>query len=318
MPVKPHAARQPSTLAPPPGPVTESIPQLLCPGCGYDLRFLSSDRCPECGLAIDRTASAQSRLPWSHRQQLGPVRAFWRTVRLAVARPDRVGAEVSRPVSADDARRFRRLTVLIAFVPLAAFACSAYLASLGAGLDPAPLEFLALPGRPMFSGPAHVAFGWVLEFLAAASCVLALWLFLMAATGVSGYFFHPARLGVVQQNRAVALSQYGCAALAFTPVTVALAAAAVIVQAVTPAASPLADRIRSALSNAAVTMMLAQGVSCYLSTLFLLRFTTHCGTARLLTAAVALPACWGLLGALILAGIPLAVGFVALVILSFV
>src|SRR4051812_12709994 len=44
---------------------------LHCPQCGYNLRGIDSDVCPECGLAIDRVAFAQSQLPWSHRRRIG-------------------------------------------------------------------------------------------------------------------------------------------------------------------------------------------------------------------------------------------------------
>src|SRR4051812_29675363 len=45
---------------------------LFCLGCGYDLRGLSGDtaRCPECGLAIDRTVGGASRIPWAHRARI--------------------------------------------------------------------------------------------------------------------------------------------------------------------------------------------------------------------------------------------------------
>src|SRR5262249_31894858 len=35
---------------------TEDDDAPLCPSCGYDLRAATNDRCPECGLVVDRQA----------------------------------------------------------------------------------------------------------------------------------------------------------------------------------------------------------------------------------------------------------------------
>src|SRR4051794_24344153 len=86
----------------------------LCPGCGYDLQGIASDRCPECGLVIDRTGPPPARIPWQQRGHLGRATAWWRTVRLATFAPSRLAAEVTRRVSYPDALRFRLLTSAIA------------------------------------------------------------------------------------------------------------------------------------------------------------------------------------------------------------
>src|SRR5205823_2812668 len=44
--------------------------------------------------------------------------------------------------------------------------------------------------------------------------LIGLLLFFILLTGVGSYFFHPRRLAVLRQNRAVALSYYACAPLA--------------------------------------------------------------------------------------------------------
>jgi hypothetical protein len=56
----------------------------FCVGCGYNLRGLISDRCPECGLKLDEAAAAP--IPWEGRRHLGAFRAFWRTVMQAMFR----------------------------------------------------------------------------------------------------------------------------------------------------------------------------------------------------------------------------------------
>ncbi len=48
---------------------------------------------------------------------MGVIRAFVRTVRIAVFHPDRIAADVGRPVSLSDARLFRHLVVMLVYVP---------------------------------------------------------------------------------------------------------------------------------------------------------------------------------------------------------
>src|SRR5690349_18858272 len=87
---------------------TESVEaesDLYCAQCGYHLRGITSDRCPECGLPIDHELT--SRIPWVYRRHIGRVRAYLRTVRLATLNAKLLAAEVARPVSYSDAQRFR-------------------------------------------------------------------------------------------------------------------------------------------------------------------------------------------------------------------
>src|SRR5258706_15900939 len=62
---------------------------VYCPHCAYNLRGVASSQCPECGQTVDRTILAQSILPWAQRKRLGWIRAYWRTVWLAVVRSKR-------------------------------------------------------------------------------------------------------------------------------------------------------------------------------------------------------------------------------------
>src|SRR5207248_9544707 len=137
-----------------------------------------------------------------------------RTVWLAPIDPTVIAHDVQRPVSLADALSFRNLTVWIAFVPIA-LAASVW--------------FIFLWGR--FTGwssnltnpaaPAVAKLAWVLDWLFLPVVLLALFLFLKAIAGVQSYFFHPSWLPVVRQNRAVALSYYACAPLAWTPISLA-------------------------------------------------------------------------------------------------
>jgi hypothetical protein len=106
-----HATPAPSTVFDPAAPVPEEY-DLFCHACGYSLLGLVGDRCPECGRAVETGGLPYARIPWLHRKRIGFWTAYWRTVRHVVFRPRSFAAEMCRPVriSADDAKRFRRLS----------------------------------------------------------------------------------------------------------------------------------------------------------------------------------------------------------------
>ena len=92
--------------------------ELLCPTCDYRLRGLLSDRCPECGTPFDRTGSMLLRslgriAGESERDERFCERCGWRSSICGV-----LAGDVARPVSLADARRFRHIVVLLAYVPL--------------------------------------------------------------------------------------------------------------------------------------------------------------------------------------------------------
>jgi hypothetical protein len=107
--------------APVPAPAFDAsapVPQeydAFCENCGYSLLGLSGDRCPECGRQYDPLALPFARIPWLHRRRIGRWSAYWQTVRQATFRPQHFAVELCRPVriSADDARRFRRISIHI-------------------------------------------------------------------------------------------------------------------------------------------------------------------------------------------------------------
>src|SRR5688572_21051733 len=99
---------------------------LFCPTCGYNLRGIESDRCPECGREIDRSTLAVSKIPWVHRQEIGGVRAYFKTLVMATFRPRRIGEEAVRPVNYRDAQRFRWTTVAVVYLPLLVMAVALY------------------------------------------------------------------------------------------------------------------------------------------------------------------------------------------------
>ncbi len=83
----------------------------ICPACDYNLRGLTSDRCPECGRDVTAVLQGQPAIPWLERDRLGLLTAYWRTVWLVTFRPRRLSRMIANPGSERDARRFRAMTL---------------------------------------------------------------------------------------------------------------------------------------------------------------------------------------------------------------
>ena len=137
-------------------------------------------------------------IPWAHRRRLGWWRAYWRTVNRVTWRGKRLFRDLPQYVDYHEAQRFRWITLAIfAFTALVVWGCYA----------------IAEPERMLTWGPDT----W-LELLAVATGLLAL----IALTGLPSYLCHPRRLPVAEQNRAIALSYYACAPLAWVSVALVL------------------------------------------------------------------------------------------------
>ena len=94
------------------------ILEFYCPECGYNLHGIQSNRCPECGQEVDRSATTTSRIPWTHRHEIGRVKAWRRTVWMATFRQAELARCVAAPVPYSDARRFWLVNVAIALCAL--------------------------------------------------------------------------------------------------------------------------------------------------------------------------------------------------------
>ena len=175
---------------------------VYCPDCGYDLRSSTSDRCPECGFALDVLRTRESLIPWSHRQQLGWFGAYWKTVWQVARRPKKFSLEMLRQVSYADSQSFRWVTLLHAYLPILAASIAWLAVKCVTGRGGSGTVFIF----------AHVQFS-------------ALWL-LVLLPGAGSYGFQLPGLSVDHQNRAIALSYYAWTPLAFMPLVVALATVA--------------------------------------------------------------------------------------------
>jgi hypothetical protein len=198
--------------------VSPSAESFYCFNCGYDLRGISSERCPECGMTIDWTAFA-SPISWEYRDRLGRVRAFFRTLVLATFSPKKIAAASVGPVDYRSAQRFRWIVVLLASLPLIGCLIGSIWKSGGTGFlsatDPSLLDGL-------FSTPIGLATPrpfWQFKFLWSAGATLlpimplGILLTIYLCTGIGGICFASRSLPPARQKRAVAISRYACAAL---------------------------------------------------------------------------------------------------------
>jgi len=313
-PVAPQAVSRSLAEAAPAGAVGEDASP-RCPGCNYDLRALAGDRCPECGTVIDRTALAVRQIPWVLRRNIGYFRAYLTTAWRMFRHPRLIAANMERPVCLSDARRFQNITILLALVPLLALGFWAYYTQVYVW-GPVPSGWW-LPANA--SGPSLPTFGstlgGALEALGVAFAGFCLWLFLKAATGVASYFFHPRSLSITQQNRAIALSYYACAPLAWTPILFAVGAGGA--WALPRYYDASAIIVIWAVWKTVLLVILGTIVLGWCRcTLVLLRETTRCSRARVITLGACLPLMWGVLAVLTLGLLPVAYACVAIVIVS--
>ena len=259
--------------------------ELFCTECGYDLRGNGSERCPECGLTLDRA-------------MIGRRKAYYRTNRLVLFKPAVPAAEISRPVDYRAAQRFRYVTVVLVTLPPEAWAI-----------------WLFLNSGAMGDFPNGNRLGWVLEGLCAVVGAVAIWLFLLGASGSGSYFFHPRRMSIAQQNRAIAVSCYGCAPLAWVWLPAGLIALARIAMHASRQPNDLAVQVAVPLYVAGFGLAAIVVILCWARTVSLMRGATQCGIGRTLLFAFYLPLSWVVLFWLCAALVAGAV-FISVVILS--
>lgn len=262
---------------------------LFCPECGYNLRGVTADRCPECGGEFDRATLAVSRIPWVHRKKLGWRRAYWRTVWMAVVRNKQFAEEAVRPVDYEDAQRFRWVTAAHVLIPVVL-------------IDVFVVAVNVIENAPGLGRMAFEIVGGGVALVVAATA------FVVAATGVPSYFFHPRHLTLGQQNRLVALSYYACAPLGWAPLTAVLIGVGVVLQGV-----PNGTSIVLAMGVGMGLLQMALWWRCLLS---IARPARTGSERRRLMVAIAVPLLWFGLAIGTLLGIPLVFGFVAVVVAS--
>ena len=282
----------------------------FCPDCGYDLRGTQSDRCPECGLVVDRTGPPPARVPWEHRRHLGRARAWWRTVRLATFAPSRLAADVLRPVRYRDAQRFRVVTSLLAGLMLGGVLLAGQVAYGAAGFLNDALVYeadLAAGADGRLRSP-DLRIPWEAGVCLPGVQPAAAVLFMLLAAGAASYGFHPRALPVERQNAAVALSHYAAAPFLFLPLPFACAATAMMLDDFDP------DDLAPLFVLLALVSAVFGAFVLFHVPLTRLRLATRAGWLRVVLAAVWLPVAWLLSAAAAFGALPWVVGFVQLVV----
>ncbi|MDO8631143.1 MAG: zinc ribbon domain-containing protein, partial [Phycisphaerales bacterium] len=190
----------------PPKQQTPIAQDIFCQNCGYNLRSLTSDQCPECGRSLEGIRSETTRIPWVHRKKIGWFRAYWKTVRFVMFQQKEFCDEMARPTSFAASQGFRWTTVAFAYLPVLAADLMLWIERMP---SPTDNEFIT-----MFWSNVGLAAILHVGFL----------LFLVAATGAPSYFFHPRDVPIAQQDRAIALSYYACGPLSllFLPAVAAM------------------------------------------------------------------------------------------------
>ena len=252
---------------------TATALDIYCPNCGYNLRGLPSPRCPECGSAVDLTAASPV-IPWRHRQRIGRIRAYLATLWTIIFRTGRIKNEVNAPTGYRDARRFWLITMAIAYLP-----CPLITLALLAAYDRST-SLLQIIQQNQYG----------IDY-AAAAVNLGVIFFLLAATSLPSYFVMGRQMTIVRQNRAIAISYYGCAAWVFAPVAVGACFL-----------GPPRESIFFWIFGA--SLCLAIIVVWYLNTLRLLRIATARRGKSALLMAVALPLAWIVLAVFLIAVFP--------------
>ncbi len=184
---------------------------IFCQTCGYNLRGLTSNRCPECGSSFEHIRGGDPEIPWMYRRRLGWFRAYWKTVFFVMFKQARFADEMARPVSFKESQSFRWVTVFMAFVPVTILA-------IGGGVAAKVVD-------------PSIASGWGIPTTLGLSVAGMVGLFLVFAgsTGVPSYFYHPKEVSILQQNRAIALSYYACGPMALLGIPAAILVTGIVI-----------------------------------------------------------------------------------------
>jgi hypothetical protein len=150
-----------------------------------------------------------------------------------------------------------------------------------------------------------IAAGWPLVTM-----YLCWLLFLVAATGVPSYFFHPRDIPVQQQNRAIALSYYACGPLAFLTILLLTFTAAVLTSLVKYII------VAQVLIVLTLTLPVVAVAAWWLDLIHLARRLVPQRPQRAAYLAVSVPILWFLLALAILVGIPFVFFYFFLIVAS--
>jgi hypothetical protein len=142
-----------------------------------------------------------------------------------------------------------------------------------------------------------------------------IWLFVFAAAGAPSYWFHPRRLPVIKQNRAVALSHYACAPLILL-FPAGLCFSLVLAIGGLRRDAPWTYDATVTLGFGTSSLCILAAAAFYTNTLRLLRLTTGARARTMIAAGVVLPLSWIACAAVTVFAIPWVIGFLRIVVES--
>jgi hypothetical protein len=283
----------------------------FCIGCGYNLRGLSSERCPECGLRIDTAQGSE--IAWEARKEIGGLRAFWRTMMRGTFHVKRLAHAVAHPVDSGSAMGFRVIVSLLAALPVSVLFWIIVHAEKGTG-------FVSAWEPGVSSGPlmpAPFPSWWEIPILWSAGAtmwaVLPLGAFITVflGTGVLGYWLRAEGISHERRKRAVAASAYVSGPLAMLIVpTVGIGMAWGMWD--------LTDHFSQTICTGSLVFGC---VSCGLilaiyewNAIRMMTALSRDAGVRKACAIVGLPLCWALAAGVGLVGFPMLVGLVWLMV----
>ena len=284
-------------------PIAENA-DLLCGSCGQNLRGVASDRCPECGQRFDRARILHCVVPWEQRRQIGRFRAYWQTVHLVTFRSKKL-TYTEHTVTLRAARLFRAWTVLLLFLTLLIPILTWRLYPNATRTVPRQMLPFNVPIQIFPDLPDLARNAW---FFGTSLAALGLWL--IAATGVSGWFFHPKGLPAPLQKRGVAISLYAVASLAWLPVLLAFAAIFLWIE-VLGEHNPYIFFTSAAIGGTLLTLCALTPVFYWWRSIRLLLHVTG-SRIRMIAAALLIPIVWLLLSVLVFVGLQVVVNYAAL------
>ncbi len=261
---------------------------IFCPKCTYNLRGLTGNRCPECGLDITNVREGESQIPWVHRKKIGRVRAYWKTVWQIGFTGEVLDKEFHMATDRVSAMRFSWITIAHAYLSIAA------VWALGAILDRDVLtDFLDFGGYPWLA-VVHIS---------VFAC-------LVAFAQTPHYALRRKDVPLPIQYRAATLALYAAAPLAWITLVLPLAIIAVIIarftqDSILPGVVFLAAGMLVAVSLIALWLCNSRVVKCMLRS----------RTGRLVTE-LRLNAIWLLAVVFAAIGLPLAYILIVVFVLS--
>ena len=268
---------------------------LYCPKCSYNLRGVVGEHCPECGYSLATMRSPICRIPWARRRECGRFLGYWRTIWMVTFRNQRFCEEYARSVSFADARTFLWVTLVHLYIPVLLAVVLVYLSVPAKPEVASPFEqFIA--GGLVQSAPTFVDRAYA-EVWPVATLLACLLLFLVSATILPSYFFHPPTVSAQQQDNGIAMSYYACGPLAFLGV--------LFVAILWPTAAVVGlARTGQAELLAATISMCAVVLAWWLNLVGIARRSMPHLKSRQVLIAIGVPLLWGILAGLILVGLP--------------